>query len=61
MNKKQKLALFEDCYNAERTAAVPQAQDAKYFNRGVSAGWMDALRRLGLLSEYEAWESEQEE
>lgn len=61
MNRKQKLALFEDCYSAERTAAVPQSWNAKCFDRGVATGWIDALRCLGLLNEYEVWESEQEE
>lgn len=60
MDEKRKLALFEDYYSAERTAAMPQSWDAKCFCRGVSTGWMDALRCLGLLNEYEAWKSEQE-
>lgn len=53
MNRKQKLALFENYYAAERTAAIPQSWDARCFCRGVSTGWMDALRCLGLLTDYE--------
>lgn len=60
MDRKQKLALFENYYAAEITAAIPQSWDARCFCRGVSTGWMDALRCLGLLNEYEKWKSQQE-
>lgn len=57
MNKKQKLALFEECRKADKYKGVLQ----EYFYKGISLGFRSALATLGILHHYEMWKSEQEE
>lgn len=60
MDRKQKLALFEGCYTAERKADKYRQTHLDNLYKGVSLGYQDALATLELLSDYEEWKSQQE-
>lgn len=60
MNRKQKLALFEGCYDAEHKAIVRKDIPIEMLCKGISLGYRTALADSGLLTEYEKWKSQQE-
>ena len=60
MNQKQKLALFEGCYAAERKADKSRPNHLAALYKGEALGYQDALATLELLSDYEEWKSQQE-
>lgn len=60
MNQKQKLALFEGCYDADRKADKYRQTHLEALYKGEALGYQDALATLELLSDYEEWKLQQE-
>lgn len=60
MDRKQKLALFEGCYAAERKVDKYRQTHLDALYKGEALGYQNALATLGLLSEHEKWKSQQE-
>lgn len=60
MDKKQKFALFEGCYAAERKADKYRQTLLYALYKAEALGYQDALATLDILSDYEEWKSQQE-
>lgn len=60
MDRKQKLALFEGCYTAERKAGKYRQTLLYALYKAEALGYQDALATLDILSDYEEWKSQQE-